>query len=187
MLIFFCSSGSVLLKKQQLQQQSQHHQGPSINQNQQHTRSQLKKESQASNQHQSSYHHNNQHQQAHPSLSLSNSQTNTMNNGSNVSFTADSGRCLPSQSIPSNTASTLVNKNLQNKSHSPSDSPQQHMIVSTSITQNRRMVPTRLETSSVPTSLAIGIDPINVGVTPSDVKRLPSNDNNPSGMFLSIW
>ena len=183
----FCSSGSVLLKKQQLQQQSQHHQGPSINQNQQHTRSQLKKESQASNQHQSSYHHNNQHQQAHPSLSLSNSQTNTVNNGGNVSFTTDSGRCLPSQSIPSNTASTLVNKNLQNKSHSPSDSPQQHMIVSTSITQNRRMVPTRLETSSVPTSLAIGIDPINVGVTPSDVKRLPSNDNNPSGMFLSIW
>ena len=182
---FFCSSGSVLLKKQQLQQQSQHHQGPSINQNQQHTRSQLKKESQASNQHQSSYHHNNQHQQAPPSLSLSNSQTNTMNNGSNVSFTTDSGRCLPSQSIPSNTASTLVNKNLQNMSHSPSDSPQQQMIVSTSVTQNRRMVPTRLETSSVP-SVAIGIDPINVGVTPSDVKRLPSNDNNPSGMFLSI-
>ena len=183
---FFCSSGSVLLKKQQqLQQQSQHHQGPSINQNQQHTRSQLKKESQASNQHQSSYHHNNQHQQAHPSLSLSNSQTNTMNNGSNVSFTTDSGRCLPSQSIPSNTASTLVNKNLQNMSHSPSDSPQQQMIVSTSVTQNRRMVPTRLETSSVP-SVAIGIDPINVGVTPSDVKRLPSNDNNPSGMYLSI-
>ena len=182
---FFCSSGSVLLKKQQLQQQSQHHQGPSINQHQQHTRSQLKKESQASNQHQSSYHLNDQHQQAHPSLSLSNSQTNTVNNGGNVSFTADSGRCLPSQSIPSNTASTLVNKNLQNMSHSPSDNPQQTMIVSTSVTQNRRMVPTRLETSSAP-SVAIGIDPINVGVTPSDVKRLPSNDNNPSGMFLSI-
>ena len=186
MVIYFCSSGSVLLKKQQqLQQQSQHHQGPSINQNQQHTRSQLKKESQASNQHQSSYHHNNQHQQAPPSLSLSNSQTNTINNGSNVSFTTDSGRCLPSQPIPSNTASTLVNKNLQNMSHSPSDSPQQQMIVSTSVAQNRRMVPTRLETSSAP-SVAIGIDPINVGVTPSDVKRLPSNDNNPSGMFLSI-
>ena len=185
-MVIFYSSGSVLLKKQQqLQQQSQHHQGPSINQNQQHTRSQLKKESQASNQHQSSYHHNNQHQQAPPSLSLSNSQTNTINNGSNVSFTADSGRCLPSQSIPSNIASTLVNKNLQNMSHSPSDSPQQQMIVSTSVAQNRRMVPTRLETSSVP-SVAIGIDPINVGVTPSDVKRLPSNDNNPSGMFLSI-
>ena len=186
-MVIFYSSGSVLLKKQQqLQQQSQHHQGPSINQNQQHTRSQLKKESQASNnQHQSSYHHNNQHQQAPPSLSLSNSQTNTMNNGSNVSFTTDSGRCLPSQSIPSNTASTLVNKNLQNMSHSPSDSPQQQMIVSTSVAQNRRMVPTRLETSSAP-SVAIGIDPINVGVTPSDVKRLPSNDNNPSGMFLSI-
>ena len=186
-MVIFYSSGSVLLKKQQqLQQQSQHHQGPSINQNQQHTRSQLKKESQASNnQHQSSYHHNNQHQQAPPSLSLSNSQTNTMNNGSNVSFTTDSGRCLPSQSIPSNTASTLVNKNLQNMSHSPSDSPQQQMIVSTSVTQNRRMVPTRLETSSVP-SVAIGIDPINVGVTPSDVKRLPSNDINPPGMFPSI-
>ena len=70
-------------------------------------------------------------------------------------------------------------------SHSPSDSPQQQMIVSTSVAQNRRMVPTRLETSSAP-SVAIGIDPINVGVTPSDVKRLPSNDNNPSGMFLSI-
>ena len=177
-----------MLKKQQLQQQShqqQHHQGPSNNQ--QH---QLKKESQSSNHHQqqtynqqTDYHHQQPKQHLAETLN-SHSQKNTANT-SNSNIAGSVSGMVSSQNGTSSSSNKISGKNChQNNGNliiTSSNSNPSIVTSQQSIHPGKRIAPNRLDPTSVSTSNMV-VEPIHIGVTPTDVKLLPSTDMNSLGI-----
>ena len=180
----------MLKKQQQLQQQSQqqqhHHQGPSNIQ--QH---QLKKESQSSNHHQqqtyiqqTEYHH--QQPKQHPAEALnSHSQKSSLNTCTSGSANFASAM-ISSQNGSTAPAMNVSGKNcLQNNGNlvmASTNSQPSSVTSQTSAQPGKRVAPNRLDPTMVSTSNMV-VEPIHVGVTPTDVQILPSTDMNSSGML----
>ena len=185
----------MLLKKQQQLNQQQphhHHQGPSSNQ--QH---QMKKEPQSSNR-QQAYNQVEYHQQKHQIQQQTGLTNHSMaaNNSRNGSASYSTGYPIPnvSSSTASTSPATYIGKNqfqengsntanvsmaTINTSHPPNSISQQPPAAMV-----KRVAPNRLDPSAV-SGTSVGIEPINIGVTPTDIKLL--SDMGSSGIVLMLF
>ena len=190
----FVSSGSVMLKKQQQQNQQQlhHHQGPSSNQQQQ-----MMKDPQSLNRQQASFNQvdyhlqkqqNQQHQHIQPDVNNSSVVPNNRNNGS-ANFSSPYSVPNASSSIARTSSAAMTGKNhfqengcnVTNISVAKMNTSQPSNTASQqpSSAIGKRIAPNRLDPNTV-SGNTMGIEPINIGVTPTDIKLL--SDMSSSGI-----
>ena len=149
----------------------------------------MKKESQSSNHQQqqiynqqTDYHHQPPKQHLAETLN-SHSQknsTNTSNSAGAVSGMVSSQNGTSSSS--NKISGRNCNQNNGNLNITSSNSNPSIVTSQQSIHPGKRIAPNRLDPTSVSTSSMV-VEPIHIGVTPTDVKLLPSTDMNSLGIF----
>ena len=183
-----------MLKKQQQQNQQQlhHHQGPSSNQQQQ-----MMKDPQSLNRQQASFNQvdyhlqkqqNQQHQHIQPDVNNSSVVPNNRNNGS-ANFSSPYSVPNASSSIARTSSAAMTGKNhfqengcnVTNVSVAKMNTSQPSNTASQqpSSAIGKRIAPNRLDPNTV-SGNTMGIEPINIGVTPTDIKLL--SDMSSSGI-----